>query len=106
MQNYLPASLVSRTSKRLVLLALIASSWNLATKSRQTHEEEIEHMKVQFAAISEQKAEVERKLEPLAADEAKLKREMAEFDARKTHHAVSTSIHLHSLPYHRILTQR
>lgn len=47
-------------------------------------------MKVQFAAISEQKAEVERKLEPLAEEEAKLKHEIDEFESRRSRHAVDS----------------
>lgn len=45
-------------------------------------------MKVQFAAISEQKVEVERKLEPLGEGYNKLKKELDDFDTRKERHAV------------------
>jgi len=51
-------------------------------------------MKIQFAAISEEKAEVERKLEPLAAESAELKNQADEFDNRKQRHAVSPSCDL------------
>ena len=55
-------------------------------------------MKIQFAAISEQKAEVERRLEPLAAEEAKLRNQADEFDARKNDHLVGP---FRGLFYHR-----
>ena len=58
-------------------------------------------MKVQFAAISEQEAEVERKLEPLAAEETKLKYELDDFEARRRQHSVNTSP---ALFYQRTLT--
>lgn len=47
-------------------------------------------MKVQFTAISEQKAEVERRLEPLAAEEAKLRNQEDEFDVRENAHLVGS----------------
>jgi hypothetical protein len=54
-------------------------------------------MKIQFTAISEQKAEVERKLEPLAAEYTKLQDQEAEFETRKYQHAVNRS---HGLPHY------
>ncbi|KAF9777990.1 P-loop containing nucleoside triphosphate hydrolase protein [Thelephora terrestris] len=51
------------------------------------HEDSIESMKTQFAAIVEKKAEVERKLEPLNAESDKLKAEMDDFDARREKHS-------------------
>lgn len=59
--------------------------------SKQGYEESIENMKIQFTAISEEKAEMERKLEPLAAESAELKSQADEFDNRKQRHAVSPS---------------
>jgi len=58
--------------------------------SKQGYEESIENMKIQFAAISEEKAEVERKIEPLEAESAELKKQADEFDNRKQRHAVSS----------------
>jgi len=46
-------------------------------------------MKVQFAAISERKAEMEREVEPLNAESAELKEKVEEFETRKQKHAVS-----------------
>lgn len=66
--------------------------------SKQGYEDAIENMKIQFAAISEDKAEVERKLEPLTAESAKLKNQEDEFDNRKQQHAVSLS---HNLLFYR-----
>ena len=55
----------------------------------QNYEDAIENMKIQFAAISEQKAEVERKLEPLVAEDEKLKSQADEFATRETDHLVN-----------------
>ena len=51
-------------------------------------------MKVQFAAISEEKAEVERNLEPLAAEFADLKKQADELETRKQKHSVRPSCDL------------
>lgn len=59
--------------------------------SNQGHEETIENMKIQFAAISEKKAEVELKLAPLNAESNKLKAEMDDFETRREQHSVSAS---------------
>lgn len=69
--------------------------------STQKCEDDIENLKIQFTAASEQKAEVEHKLEPLREDDDKLKHELDAFQTRKSQHAVNTSC---SLFYHRALT--
>ncbi|KAF9649912.1 P-loop containing nucleoside triphosphate hydrolase protein [Thelephora ganbajun] len=56
-------------------------------EAKKGYEDTIENMKIQFTSISEQKAELERKLEPLAAEHAKLKDRVDEFDNRKDQHA-------------------
>lgn len=48
-------------------------------------------MKIQFAAISDEKAEVERELEPLAAESAELKKQEDMFENRREQHGVSLS---------------
>lgn len=59
--------------------------------SKQSYEDAIENMKIQFAAISDEKAEVERKLEPLAAQSAELKEQEDRFESRREQHGVSSS---------------
>lgn len=68
----------------------------LLTVSKQTYEDAIENMKIQFAAISEEKAGVERELEPLHEERAKLENQAEEVEARKEEHTVSPS---RCLPY-------
>ena len=46
-------------------------------------------MKIQFAAVSEEKAEFERQLEPLIAEDRELKKQADEFDSRLDRHTVS-----------------
>lgn len=60
----------------------------------QGYEDAIESMKIQFAAIAEEKAEVEHKLEPLVTESADLKKQMDGLDARKREHSVSPSCDL------------
>lgn len=56
---------------------------------KQGYEDAIENMKIQFAAISKEKAELERQIELLNAESAELKKQADEFDDRKQKHAVS-----------------
>jgi peptidoglycan hydrolase CwlO-like protein len=85
MRSYLPVSLVSRKPRRSSFPPVILRTPNILIISKQGYEDAIENMKVQFAAISEEKAEVERKLEPLVAESAKLKKQADEFDNHKQH---------------------
>jgi len=48
-------------------------------------------MKVQFAAISEEKAGVEHELKPLRAERTKLEHQAEEVESLKEEHAVSPS---------------
>ena len=66
-------------------------SRNILITSIQGYEDTIENMKIQFTAISEQKAEVERKLKPLVSEFTKLSDEMDESKNRKEDHSVSSS---------------
>jgi uncharacterized protein YlxP (DUF503 family) len=66
-------------------------TWAAPIISKQGYEDAIENMKIQFAAISEEKAEVERELEPLAAESAELKRQEDMFESRREQHGVSLS---------------
>ena len=91
MRNYLPVSLVSKKSRRSSFPLAILRIRNVLIISKQGYEDAIENLKIQFAAVSEEKAEVERKLEPLIAESAELKKQADEFDNRKQQHAVSPS---------------
>lgn len=57
----------------------------------QGYEDAVENLKIQFAAISEQKAEVEHKLEPLHAESRKLAKQVEEHENRKEERMVSPS---------------
>ena len=57
----------------------------------QESEDAIEEMKLQFAEISEKKAKLENDLEPLKAEDERLKSEIINFEDRRQERSVSVS---------------
>ena len=72
--NCPPVLLVSRKSRRSVFPQTTLCTRSILLTSEQGHEDAIENMKIQFAAVSEEKAEFERQLEPLIVEDRELKK--------------------------------
>jgi len=90
-RSCLPVLPVSRNSRRSVSLPITPGLRDIRITLAQGYEDAIENLKIQFGAISEQKAEVERTLEPLLAEYTKLKDEMNESEDRRQDHVVNPS---------------
>ena len=60
----------------------------------QDYEDKIEEMKRQFAGISEEKAKLEYDLDPLKAEDDRLKSEIVNFESRREERSVSASSEL------------
>jgi len=91
MRNCLPVSLALKKPKRSLSPLANYAHGNVLITLQQEYEDNIENMKVQFAAISEEKAEVERKLKPLIAEFDDLRKQADELETRKLQHTVSSS---------------
>ena len=93
-----PVSPALRKPNRLALPSKTPYTQKVLINLNQGYEDAIESMKLQFAAITEQKAEVERKHGLLTAEYDKLKKQMDDFANREEEQRASSS---RGLLYHR-----
>jgi hypothetical protein len=91
MRSCLRVSQASRKPNRLALPPEKPYTQKVLTNPNQGYEDAIESMKLQFAAITEQKAEVEHKHRQLTAEYDKLKQQMEDFANQQEEQQASSS---------------